>query len=121
MSAQQPATAVLAAQRDDLKALARSLIVAGAVMHGSTEKVQLPFDPAALRLLGRAMEAMLAFEDHRKDVERGQAEAHSALIAAQAEAVKAMTKAGREFRKALAISVLSLVWAAMGFVAWVAA
>lgn len=109
------------AQHEQVRALARSMIVLAALKHGSTEEINLPLDPAALRMLGRAMEAMLAFREYTRAVDAAHAKAREALDAEAANVQQVLDRARGKVRKARRLAYASLALCLIALVAVVLA
>lgn len=103
--------------RDEAARLARSLIVHSTLLPKGG-RVSLDLDPTELRRLGRALEAMSAFEDHPAEVLRNHTALHAVLIAAQAEAVKARAAAVADLRKSLWLTLASMGWCTLSLAFW---
>lgn len=105
--------------------LARSLVVAASVNWGR-ERFELPLTPKQTRQLGRAIEAMVGFEDHRRAVEAGHAgvradiAAHAALAARATldDAMATLERARAEFRKALWLHGVACAWGVVSLAVW---
>lgn len=103
--------------RDEAARLPRPLI-AHSTLLPKGDRVSLDFDPMELRRLGRALEVVAAFEDHRAKVLRDHTALHAVLIAAQAEAVKARAEALANLRNSLWLTLASMGWCALSLAFW---